>query len=83
MATKRQWEYLRNLNKIAAKSDKGGHRYSYVIGEMNRVRREIGLPDLPLPAGNNTAPDEELADGLTADTKLPADGGATQTLLDI
>ena len=88
MASKRQWEQLRNLDKLATKASKGTFRERYLKQEINKLRKEMGLPPIEVPSrlsGPYADPgaDKKLPDSLPADTKLSADLGAVQSLFDV
>ena len=88
MPTSKQWEQLRTLDKIVRKTDKGSFRQRYMLGQINNLRKDMGLPPVAVPSrptrpDNNTGPNEHLPNGLSADPDLASDVGAAKTLFDI
>ena len=88
MPDKKQWEHLRNLDRLATKASKGTFRERYLKQEINRLRKEMGLPEIEVPsrlAGSNpdSSPDQKLSDGLSGDAQLSANLGAVQSLFDV
>jgi hypothetical protein len=72
--TKKQWEHLRNLDKMVSKAGRGTNREKYLLAEIKRLRDKMGLSRWPasLPDGD-VGPDEHLPDGLPANTDLFGD----------
>ena len=87
MPNKKQWEHLRTLDKLASSAQKGTFRERYLRSEINKLRKEMGLPAISAPPGRSPKLDpttaKHLPDSLSSDSKLPADSGATHTLSDV
>jgi hypothetical protein len=88
MPDKKQWEQLRNLDKLAKKAQRGTFRERYLYQQINLLRGQMGLTSVPVPARPtrskaDASPDEQLSNGLSADAKLTTDSGATHTLFDV
>lgn len=88
MADKKQWEHLRNLDRLASKAQRGTFRERYLKQEINKLRKEMGLPGIPVPSRPtrshlDTGADQHLPDGLPGDSKDSANLGAVQSLFDV
>jgi hypothetical protein len=87
MPDKKQWEHLRTLDKLASSAQKGTFRERYLRSEINKLRKEMGLPVISAPPGRSPKLDpttaKHLPDSLSSDSKLPTDSGATHTLFDV
>ena len=74
MPSKKQWEQLRVLDKLATKANKGGFRERYLKGEIDKLRREMGLPPVgPSGPEPDAAAEEHGPDSLPADPDLFTD----------
>lgn len=78
MPTKKQWEHLRVLDKMARSAKKDSPRQRYLFSEIAKLKSDMGIPSY-LDSGS----DKHLPYSLPADADLSGDLGAVQTLFDI
>lgn len=74
MPTKKEWEHLRNLDRLAKNAPRGTYRERYLHEQIRLLRDKMGLSRWSATwANGDAAANEELPDGLPANTDLFGD----------